>query len=101
MPVYSLIKNGKVVNRIIADSKFIAKIEADYDYITDSPDAGVGASWDGKGFIPAPVPVKKASQEAKVEETLAQVLVELAGIKAKTDKIDAIESKINEIESKQ
>lgn len=85
MPEYSLIKDGKVVNRIVADSKYVAKIEADYDYITDSPEAKMGASWDGKDFTPAPVPAGKASPKEQTEDTLIRVLADLAEIKAKTD----------------
>jgi hypothetical protein len=82
---YSLIKNGKVVNRIVADAGFIKKIEHEYDHITDDVKASMGFEWDGERFTPSgPKPPK-----------------ERMGIDAIIQKLSEMESKINALGEKE
>jgi len=65
--MYALIKNGVVVNVIVADANFIALIQSQYDscvVITNNPgDPGIGWTYDGTNFAPptppAPLPLNK------------------------------------------
>lgn len=77
---YSLIKNGKAINRIVADEKFIESIRHEYDLITDSALAVKGASWDGEKFTPP-------------------VVVPVAPKQTLEDKIDALVVKVSDLEA--
>jgi len=45
---YLLIKNGKVVNRVVADSDFANSIDSDYDFVIQikQTNKDVGLDWD-------------------------------------------------------
>ena len=77
---YSLIKNGKVVNRIVADEAFIDTIKHEWDFITDDVTAQKGCLWDGEKFTP---PVRPAVVEVETVEAKLTKLI------AKVDEIDA------------
>lgn len=83
---YSLIKDGKVVNRIVADADFIEKIRGDYDLITDDPQAAKGATWDGKVFTP---PVAKEVPETPPSKTVEDVLTKLAELEVMVKAVDS------------
>lgn len=53
--IFAIIENGIVVNRVIADEKFIEDNKVEAIDVTDE-DVQIGATWDGKVFInPAPI----------------------------------------------
>lgn len=83
---YALVKNGKVVNRIVADASFIETIRGQYDYVTDAPEAQRGKLWDGKMFTDAPV---ESILEPTPKKTIEDVLTKLAELETKINTIDA------------
>lgn len=54
--IFALIKNGVVVNTIVADDDFIDQIEDQYDHCVDTSDMiqrpPIGWSYDGSNFTP-------------------------------------------------
>lgn len=70
---YSLIKDGRVMNRIVADEKFIESVRADYDLVTDDKNAVMGATWDGKGYTPPAPQDAPKSIESKLDALIKKV----------------------------
>lgn len=54
--IYALVKNGLVVNTIVADPDFISHIKDQYDHciqVSDDPgNPSIGWSYDGSSFSP-------------------------------------------------
>lgn len=70
---YSLIKDGRVMNRIVADESFIESIRADYDLVTDDKGAVMGATWDGEAYTPPDTPDATDSIESKLDALIKNV----------------------------
>lgn len=56
---FALIKDGKVVNVIVADQAFADSIAHEWDAVVASTGAGIGWTYDGTTFHP---PVVEAAQ---------------------------------------
>jgi hypothetical protein len=61
---YALIKNGSVVNTIVAEQEFIASITSEYDHIEaldtlheQGLNIGMGWTWNGEFHAPVVIPV--------------------------------------------
>lgn len=61
---WAIIENGIVVNKIIADEKFIKSQKFDAIDLTDLDHPNILDLWDGEKFIPKPQPL--------IDETLAE-----------------------------
>lgn len=100
---YALVKDGKVINRIVADADFIDKIRGDYDLITDATEAVKGASWDGTNFTPPepqPVPEPVETLKDKVDAIFTKIEnieAKIGLIDTKTDKLTDIETKVDQL----
>ncbi|ARU04762.1 hypothetical protein CCO03_08790 [Comamonas serinivorans] len=86
MLTYALIKEGAVVNTIVADADFVATIASEWDHIEPAGDAGIGWSWDGGTFTPPVVaPVDPGPPAVPQVCTPAQGLVALFVLKQITE----------------
>ncbi len=78
---YILVKDGVVVNRIVASPEFVESIRSDYDSIVECDGSGASPGWtyDGVSFTnPSPPVVRVKTQKEIDREKLKQDLLDFA-----------------------
>lgn len=76
---YALVKNGVVVNTIVADADFIALIQSQYDHcvqITNEPGSpSMGWTYDGTSFSPPTPPTPLPLNQQYTQAQYGQMLI--------------------------